>query len=298
MSAVATNIKPVEASPTELTLHYHVTGATEAQDAINAILSAAPSTYDGYPRLDDSVKVAENIEGVDASWSGTVTYSNPTAITMQPGMPGSTPDRRPRPPLALGEWSMSGGTSVESIVTKHALEHIADFADGSDAVNNYGGAINVQIRNGQIDIQGCQVESPIAEFTIEGVVNSSSFTDYKTVAERLVGRVNSDVFSFLINGVEFEYEAKTLLLVGFRYSPRESWDWHVSWTFKFSPNEDDLIVGDILVGVKAGWHYVWATSKADISGGLLTTVTDGVHIEKVYRESIFSGLLIGEGYGT
>ena len=106
----------------------------------------------------------------------------------------------------------------------------------------------------------------------------------------LTGKVNSSSFK--------GFDAGEVLFLGASGTRRGTGSkdlWEITFKFAVSPNTKNLKVGDISVGSKKGWEYMWVKYQSDIDNSRENIIAKpvGVYIEQVYEYANLRGLGIG-----
>lgn len=180
-------------------------------------------------------------------------------------------------PIEPGETRLSFSTGGGSM---HLTQSISTFdkVGGMD----FNRLINVS-ENG---VNGVDVAAPQSRFSFTRVKDFDDVMgDYGKSVLSLTGTVNDSNFK--------GYEAYCVLFLGASgSSPRDGADFTMTFEFAYQPPEFDLVVGDLDVAYKPGWHYLWHFDKKvqKTAGGVSYFVMEPVaaFVEQVLRETDFS----------
>jgi hypothetical protein len=85
------------------------------------------------------------------------------------------------------------------------------------------------------------------------------------------------------------------LFFGTKRSDDSSSPWEVTYKLAVSRNRKNFKVGDITVGKKYGWDYMWVRYADEVDDDKKTLIKKpiAVYVERVYLISNFSALGIG-----
>lgn len=246
---------------------YLIHGATDDIDAKNALIAAAPTSFDGLPASSYDVEPTENGE----FWYGSVTYA---PLSLGGGVSGDDE-------TYIEEFDTSG----QQITVMQSLETMATEGEAID----FGQAVGVT----QSGVNGVDIIVPSYTFAMtrgwpSGKINNT----YRQMLADLTGKVNDAAFG--------PYEAGEVLFLGARgsrTSDSASSDWSISYRFSVSRNNTEFPVKYFLNNAmksekinKGGWEYVWVFCAPRLVGGILATVPVKVSVERVYEEASFSGI--------
>jgi hypothetical protein len=258
---------------------YTITGTDDEDVAAEALKTAAGSSVGGsgtiplmYPIswVVEPVCVIEG-DGVGSRWTGTVIFQKP-----KPGQSGGDE--------SVYNFDTGGGTkhitqSINTMVKRSVL--------GYPEVN-HDGAIGVSNNNGFLNIEGCDIVSPVFSFSETHYLDDSVVTEeYKQTLCDLTGTVNTAGFKGFS-----AYEVLFLGASGSRRGDLEKWE----ITFKFSAqkNRTDVAVGsEMSLSTVNGWEYVWVEYDDKDSEYGTTKRPIRAFVEQVYSDEDFSALGIG-----
>ena len=270
-------------------LPYMVKGATSRENARDAIYSTAPGTITGLaigdfkPVLVLLSVSADEQPGLGGIWNGTAHY----------GPPGQQQHKN------TGEWAFQFETAGGSQHITNSLKTISKSKCGTAlAAPDYGGAINV---NGEGDVGGCDIVSPVFRFTVTGYFDPTAVTAaFLGNLYKLAGSVNSGTTVVHVNGITLSFAAGELLYEGASGGMRGSSDWEITYKLAASPNVADVCANwSVTVKpsgavAKKGWEYCWVAYQNTIDTTALVQVRQpqAVYVEQVYPTADFSVLLI------
>jgi hypothetical protein len=209
-------------------LRYTVKDATDESDALAAVATAAPSTYNGMPRS------SRSCETIDAStFVVTVTY--------QPNRFESAAGASPR-----FEFDTTGGSEQMFL----ALSTIASYAaPGAGTAPDMKGGINVTSDGPQ----GISRPVPVYNFSETHTIAAASFTSaYKATIFSLTGKVNNATFK--------GFAAGEVLFLGARGASNANGDYEITFSFSALPNVSGATFGPFTGVTKKGWDYLWVHS--------------------------------------
>ena len=253
------------ASPS-VTLKYFVDGAASENAALDAVLSACPSTYNGMPRQSRS---AEPIS--DTKYLVTARYS-PQESNDQ-GTTGSAP------PESSYEFSTGGGseTMFVSLSTKQRVA-----LPGGPPAPDFHSGVNVT-NDGP---QGVERTVPIFNFSETHFKTAAAVSNsYVSTLFALTGTVNNAAFR--------GFAAGEVLFLGARGSKRGvNGDWEITYSFAASPNVTGGTIGGFTGINKDGWDYLWFLfeDKEDPNAEKVVRRPRAAYVEQIYKRGGFAGL--------
>lgn len=180
------------------------------------------------------------------------------------------------------EYSFSTGGGNSRIT--QSLETIASYAPGGFTAPDFQGAIGVS--DDRVD--GCDIPSRSYQFTETHRLDDSLITStYKGYLFQLTGRYNNATFK--------GFAAGECLLLGVDGGKRGDEKWSLTFRFAASPNLEDVVIGDITVAEKLGWHYMWVRygEYEDSIAYALVKRPIAAYVERVVEPGDFSLLGIG-----
>jgi hypothetical protein len=184
--------------------------------------------------------------------------------------------RRDEPDTGQASMDFEVGGSTQHIT--QSLRTVGAYsAPGATALNT-GGAIGLT-REG--DVEGVDINVPTFSWGETHYLDDDQVTmAYVDALFRLYGKVNKLYFRKFAPG--------EVLFAGARGQSRtdaQDGDWEVNFSFKASPNRDDIYVNGIGPIHKRGWEYLWVYyQKAEDSGsGFTVPRPHSVYVEEVYR---------------
>lgn len=241
------------------TFKYLVTGSDE-QPAMRAqILNDTEKTVDTVTREDEKITLTR----LDTrKWLADVSY------------------RKAPPPVQL-----EIGEQVFTFDTGGGTQHIMNSLSTTKypgGAPDFKGAILVN-ENGP---QGIDIVIPTYRFTEIKVLTAAQVSSsYKATVFGLTGQTNDASFK--------GFAANEVLFLGAQGRQRGDDGWEVTFNFAASPNLTGLTFGAVTAVAKKGWEFLWVHYKKTDDGDRLVRQPDSVHVEKVYEEGSFAGLLIG-----
>ena len=243
---------------------YFVFEAADEDSAIAAVYNNSPSAFMWMPR--ESVTVEDRIN--EDTFKVIARYQK-------------ADDQEEEIPPAVYTFDTGGGTQhiTQSIETVNRYP-----ADAPD----YKGAIGYDGEN----VAGVDIAQPTLNLTEthyfpEGVVTTGFIAN---LALR-TGMVNGDGFRGFAPG-----EVLFLGASGSKRDDDENPLWEITYRFAVSRNRSNFRVGDITVGAKWGWEYLWVRYGDEVDDAKKQIVKKPVaaYVEKVYDLTNFSGLGLGE----
>jgi hypothetical protein len=253
-------------SPTT-SLKYIIKGTDDETEAKNALKAQSPTTHDGLYRK--NWKTTENGPGL---FDGEVTY----------GIRSNTFDQRSgETPPTVRSFDTIGG----SLHIKQSIETLNVYyspALPSNLTLDYKGAIGFKLDGTKATIEGCNIVSPIHQFseTHYFAAESVDFEYIRNIRD-LTGHVNRDTFR--------DFAPYEVLFMGASGILRNEDQWEINYKFASQYNNTieagtDLTIGDITGIEKNGWDYLWVdyVLKKDVIANALIEVPRAVFIEKVY----------------
>jgi hypothetical protein len=251
-------------SPASVTTGHVLTGTTSRTIAQALAAGYSPTIYSGLYRSN----IALDHLGSDV-WNVDVTYG---------------PYEKKEPEVGDFKWSFQTGGG-----TKHLTQSISTIAryPAATAVDHKG-TIGLN-ENG--DVEGVDIPDVAFEWTEDRKLLLASYGwTYSSIVGGLTYKVNDAAFrglpigSVLFKGATGSQSAKDPLIL------------EMTYTFAYSPNVTNKIVGEITGIAKKGWEYLWVEYNTE-DGGLdakkLPKRPTQVNIEQVYESGDFSLLGIG-----
>ena len=241
-------------------LRYTVTGAADEADALSAVATASPSSYNGMPRS------SRSCETIDAStFVVTVTY--------QPNRYESGSSTAPR-----YEFDTSGGSEQMFL----ALSTIASYAaPGTGTPPDMKGGINVTSDGPQ----GISRPVPVYNFSETHTFAAAAFTAaYKATIFSLTGKVNNASFK--------GFAAGEVLFLGARGASNANGDFEITFSFSALPNVTGATFGPFTGVTKKGWDYLWVYSAEEEDSTAKRVVKRPVsaYVVQVFPYASFAGL--------
>jgi hypothetical protein len=242
---------------------YVVRQAIDENDVKNAADAAIPDFYAGLIRK--SITIDERIN--EDTWKVTANFE---------ALEFTEQEEEEEPVFS---FDTGGGTQHIS----QSIQTIAKY--GPQASDLLGGAIGYDGEN----IAGVDITIPVFNFTETHFLPNSTVTpSYKGNLFNKTGKVNSGGFRGLAAG--------EVLFLGAAGSKRGEDDWEITFRFAALPNKTNIQVGSIAGISKKGWEYMWVQYADDVDAAKKQIIKKpvAVYIEKVYEETSFAGLGIGD----
>ncbi|GIW91248.1 MAG: hypothetical protein KatS3mg109_1680 [Pirellulaceae bacterium] len=187
-------------------------------------------------------------------------------------------------PKETGESTFSFDTSGGTQKITQSLQTVGKHAPPGEIAPDFHGAINVTSDS----VEGVEITMPVYNWTETWYLPDSQVTPtYKANIFALTGRVNNAVFRGFARG--------EVLFLGASGSKRNMEDWEITFKFAASPNATNLLIDNITVPAKEGWHYLWVRyeDEEDAAAKSLIKRPRAVYVERVYEYGDFSLLGIG-----
>jgi len=237
---------------------YIVRGTESDVDAVLALQSKAPLTYNGMQRGQIDIEpVGEDL------WFGVVRYQLKLA----------------NPPVGTTVLSFETGGGTQHVT--QSRQTIAKHAPPGKIAPDFKGAICVV--DGKPE--GTDIHMPVFNLRVEGILPAATVTAaYIRTLFELTATTNDAAFC--------GYEAGELLLLGVSGSRRSDEDWRLQFAFAGSPDAQNLAVGDIQGIAKKGWEYLWAyyEQTEDAQAKVITVKPMAAYVEQLYLEKDYSRL--------
>jgi len=249
-----------------LELVYSVTGSDDELEVKSAVESLAPLSYGSPAVAPYLIRQSVTVEPIGQGlWLATVYYDRTGAA------PHWAEDSY--------EFDTSGGTQhiTQSIGT------VGGYAAPGWGLPSFEGAIGVS-DNG---VEGVDITVPQLNFS-ETHHFSSLPGKYRQTLFRITGKVNSAPFR--------GFAAGEVLFLGASGAKRDRYHetpWEVTYRFAVSPNESNLVVGNIGGITKRGWDYMWIRYAELEDQNAIVKRPVGVYVERVYGDANFGLLGIG-----
>ncbi len=239
---------------------YFVFGQATEAEALDAVLSEAPSTFNGL-RL-DRVKFQEQLN--EDTCKVLVTYKTiPGELSGDEGEAFS--------------FDTTGGTQT---VTQ-SKSTVASYVKTGATAPNFGGAINY---DGE-QVNGVEIIQPVLNFDIVGVFTAQEVTTtFLNTLMEMTSSVNSTTWRGRAAG--------TVLFRGVTGSGKTNAPCDLTFHFSYSPNRSNFTVGEITVSEKKGWDYMWVYygKSEDTSSKTIVRKPLAVYIEQLFELKDFDDL--------
>ena len=244
---------------------YIVFGASDEDSALAMVREAAPAAYNGVAldTLEIDERLGEEIYKVRAIY--------PENSNSGGGSGAGGNEEEP-------SFSFDTGGGM-----KHITQSLATVGKYPADAPDFGGAIGVDDDN---NVSGCDITMPVMTFSeTHWYPDSKVTTAFKKQLSELTGSVNASSFK--------GYEACEVLFQGAsgsRRGKKSSDKWEITYKFAVSPNAQNLHVGEISVGAKAGWDYLWVKYHPDVDDTSNTLIKRPkyAYVERVYERKDFS----------
>lgn len=272
----------LESSDDRASWPYIIWDATSDADAMDALIAAAPTTYDGLPALNYEVEPSDR----DGLWNGRVTYGK----------------RRVSPPTVVDPADptlVSFDTGGQQVHVTNSVEKIASYtaeAGSSAAAPDVGLAVGVT----DSGIEGVDVIVPAYTYEItKGFAAATVDGTYRGTLMSLTGKVNSDTFDGMAAG--------QVLFLGARGSRRGTGaddSWEITFRFSVQVNKTNFNLKlwdketqafvDTTIPSKKGWEYLWTYSEPCLvpfgDGTRIEIRPTYAYIDQVFETAAFSAL--------
>jgi hypothetical protein len=248
-----------------------IRGTSDQSQAISTLQSIASGNFQSLAR--DTVTVEPLYADANASggvWRGIAEYR----VFVRPV------------PAASGDSFYNFDTGGGSQHVTQSLGTMNSYAPTGGTAATGHGAINTRWNNGSPTVDGVDIIAPEYKFSETHYFADENITAaYKGIVFGLTGKMNNASFKGT--------DAGECLFLGASGQKRGSADWEITFNFGALPNKTNIAVGDITVGTKLGWDYMWVEYEADVSQTSLVQKPKNVHVERVYEFGDFSTLNIG-----
>ena len=247
-------------------LLYSVTGTDDDAAVIAAVQAKAPSTFGGL--YFDSFSIEQVGPG---TWMVKCNYVG-----------GSYS-------IGLGEhrFAFQIGGGSQHVSQSLATVNRTPFFGGTSP--DFQGAMNVEIKNGQVNVRGVDVIAPKGEFSelhclADAVAGAPA---YQRAVNRLVGHYNAAAFR--------GYDIGEVLFVGADGEKGDDNLWRVTFKFQVSENRSNVTINGVNIGSVKGGEYLWCLYEeaADDAAHAMIVKPTAAYVEKVYEAGDFSVLGIG-----
>jgi hypothetical protein len=254
------------------TLRYLITGTSDAEEAVDALKAERPATFSDLISKSDSVLpiLLDDVDETKALFEGVCRY----------GRFRLSPD----PEDTRYTFDTTGG-SRRIFQSKETIGNYRVAATGLDA-KDHKGAINVADDG---SVQGVDVYIPVWNFSETHYKTNAQFTTaYKAILYGLTGKVNAAAFKGLAIG--------ECLFLGVTGGKIGNWSWEVTYNFRGSKEQSNLVIGSIEnIPTVGGWNLVWCEYPAAVQVGAKSLVhqPSQAHVERLYDTGDFSTMDIG-----
>lgn len=250
-------------------LRFNAAGDSNQERIMRNVTPQIPALYNGLELIDIHIDpIPETIDSVKGKglWLVVATYQ--------------------QKPLSDGA-KYSFDTSGSTFHINQSLFTRDRYAIPGKTPTDYKGAINFDGDK----VQGVDIVVPTFTFTETYEMLARLLTPgYKITLFNLTGVLNDNNFRGFTRGEVLFMGASGSLdaTVG---------TYQVEFKFAASPELRNFKVGDITVGLKRGWDYIWVVydKELDSNSKKLAVNPSEVYVERVYREGNFAALGIGTG---
>ncbi len=249
-------------------------GSENTDDILAALVALLPSSYKGL------YLTSYNPEHAGAGWWNVrVHYTHEIPLL----------------PLNI---RFSGETTGKTLHREQSLETVNKYSSKPgniiDTVPDYGGLIGVTEDN----VTGVDVITPGFTFTVERRFNAALLaSDFLATVASMTGMANNGPVTVNWKGQMLFFHEKELLFHGAGVSDpgRDVFNneqIQLSYKFEYSPNRNDIEIGNMVGIEKKGWEYLWIryVKKIDPNSNVLVKTPDSVYIEQVVYYGDFSQL--------
>ena len=249
---------------------YYVEEATEADDAITALMGVVP------PNIGDCVigEISLTAEA-DGKWRAVVPYSmlDNNAQT--------------------GSKKFSFDTSGGSIHISTSLETLDSFARSGETAPETNNLIGLQ-QDGSAE--GVQIIEGLFKFSMTRYMSwATADQTYLDLLKNCTGRTNSETFTVQVRPERsYSFSTGEVLFMGANGSERKEYnDLEIECTFLVASNQSGLTIGDITGINKPGHALLWVYmegGQVDATGPIIKR-PKYVKIERVYFEADLNGIV-------
>jgi len=270
----------------EVELRFLVVSMKGYADAEESGIKLAPLYYDGHRRTSLQCRPVGG-----GYYQVSATYGN-TAANAYEGFSYETDD---------GATFVPAGISVDTTgATEHITQAWSDSSDPDAYVGKYPD--DAQKTYGAVNVSGSQVNGvdvtvPAFQFTetwlipakylLVGGTGADEAVPYAETIRSMTGTVNDDEWRIFKPG--------EVLFLGARFDA-SSGQSMVPVTFSFSARKrrEQFFVGEIEVGIKDGWDYLWIQYETppDVSHDFQRPRY--VYVDRIYERKSFEDLKLGE----
>ena len=248
-------------------LMYTINGSSDDLKVVDAVVAQSPPVYDGLRR---ELPPTLRRTGVDI-WESTVRYSN--RIQKGGGAGGGGGEQVD----STIQFDTGGGT----VHITQAIETRSKHAPPGEVAPDRRGAIGW---NGE-DVEGVDIVIPKFSWSETHHFPAGAMSGaYRKALFETTGKVNRGEFR--------GFGTREVLFEGATGSKSTSSMWEITFRFAASVTETDLKVGEIDIGIKWGWDYLWIDYGEKVDADRFVKVPVGAYIEKVYEQANFSALKI------
>ena len=257
-------------------LIYFSFNETDENLAVTECLSVAPTTYLGMPLRNVRRKQIN-----DSTFELTLNYN----VTQNQVATSDPPNSTFNSTLS---FNVVGGTV--HLTNSRRGKFTTYKQPGNDEVD-FNGAIGVEVRGTQGTVRGVDAFAPSLDYSYatqfaNAVVDNTYIDDIYS----LTGKTNDATF--------YGRESGSVLFKGAHGTKKGKDRWEISFEFAYSPNEDNIEIGDIEPFSKKGWEYLDIFYAADGSISVNSVTIPlmrplQVTVHEIYPEDDFSLLKIG-----
>lgn len=241
-------------------LVYVARGSDDDIEIYAEAVAQLPASYDDMPR--QSIRPEQESNGL---WFVTLRYAYSRGSFRLP----------------TGGSAFSFDTTGGTRRITQSLETIASYAPLGSTPPNFNGAINVSDQG----VEG--VDIPERQFAFREIrIMDLDDVDagFLAAVYECTGCTNDATF--------MGYARGELLFEGAVGQQRGEDDVEIVFSFRASPNADDIQVGNIQDIAKKGWEYLWTRyrEESDTAAGYLVHRPIAAYVERVFEEADFTQL--------
>ena len=253
-----------------IVLTYFLTGENDLATVLSDFVIDAPATYGGLARQNVEVDYYAGNED-NITWIGRAVYKI-----------------APITSFAVGDdiYSFDTGGGTEHVT--HSISTSETAVPGGAVAADHKQAINVA--DGRVG--GVDIVVPVFRWQETHYLADATVTNaYIAILYALTGTTNNAAFANRKGSAE-TYPIGSILFMGASGSKRDQGDWEITYSFAGGQNEVFIVIGDITVGSKLAWEYLWLESapQKDATAKRMVMPPIQANVEQMYKASDFSTL--------
>lgn len=244
-----------------------ITGSDDEATVLNTLLATREIVYLGLIAQDHEIKqIGPGI------WEGSVNY-------------GGEDEEDSQEKTKVGEFTFSFDTGGgKQKITSSPPDKFQAYNRPGKVPPSFQGGINATDK----DVEGVEIIVPTLKFSLayrtgRGKLNA----DYVKLVGDMTGKINQNQF--------LSFDARTVLFMGGTgsFKQGENIEKEVTLNFEYSPNKQNIKIGDIVVAEKGGWDYLWVhyRNEDDLGAACLVHQPYCAYVHKLYDEADFGALL-------